>query len=120
MMPRQVMVVDDDSDVLSTMSKHLRMWGYDAVPFATFEDAREFLEDRAPDAMVVDVRLGKYNGLQLLHLARQHYPEVALVAVSGFDDPVLRAEAADAGAAYFLKPFELTDLREHLRATGVM
>ena len=76
-MPRQVMVVDDDSDVLSTMAKLLRTWGYEPVPFATFEDAREFLEDRVPDAMVVDVRLGKYNGLQLLHLARQTVPNFA-------------------------------------------
>ena len=39
-----------------------------------------------------------------------------LVAVSGYDDPVLRAAAAEAGAAYFVKPIEFPDLREHLTA----
>jgi DNA-binding NtrC family response regulator len=114
----QVMVVDDDSEVLSTMTKLLKSWGYDPVPFGTYEEARAFLESSVPDALVVDVRLGKYNGLQLLHLAHQHHPDIPLVAISGFDDPVLRAEAAGAGAAYFLKPLGLVDLQEHLRTAA--
>ena len=52
----------------------------------------------------------------LRYLARQNHPEMMLVAVSGFDDPVLRAAAADAGAAYFLKPIEFLHLKEHLAA----
>jgi hypothetical protein len=39
-----------------------------------------------------------------------------VVAVSGYDDPVLRAAARDAGAAYFSKPIEFLHLREHLAA----
>jgi hypothetical protein len=38
------------------------------------------------------------------------------MVMSGYDDPVLRAAAADAGAAYFVKPIEFPDLREHLAA----
>jgi DNA-binding response OmpR family regulator len=110
------MVVDDDSDVLSTLSHLLEVWGYQPIPFQRFEDARAFLADGVPDGIVVDVRLGKYNGLQLIHLAKQHHPDMAAIAVSGFDDPVLRAEAAEAGAAYILKPLELLNLRDHLLA----
>jgi DNA-binding NtrC family response regulator len=113
---RQVVVVDDDADVLQMLSNTLSAWGYQAIPFGRFEDARAFLAQSTPDALVVDVRLGKYNGLQLIHLAKQHHPEVNVVAMSGFDDPVLRAAAAEAGAAYFLKPDDLPNLRGHLAA----
>jgi DNA-binding response OmpR family regulator len=113
---QQIVVVDDDPDVLATLVNVLKTWGYDLVPFTRFEDARAFLSEKAADILIVDVRLGTYNGLQLVHLARQNHPEMRIVAVSGYDDPVLRAAAADAGAAYFLKPIEFPHLREHLAA----
>jgi DNA-binding response OmpR family regulator len=115
--PRQiVVVVDDDQAVLETLANVMTAWGYDAVPFNRFEDARTFLLERTADILIVDVRLGKYNGLQLIHLARQHHPQMVLVAVSGFEDPVLRTAAAEVGAAYFVKPIEFHHLREHLAA----
>jgi DNA-binding NtrC family response regulator len=116
MKPCQVMVVDDDAAVLSMLSRLLTAWGYEVRPFTQFEEARACLADTPMDALVVDVRLGKYNGLQLIHLAKQHHPDLAAFAVSGYDDPVLRSAAAEAGAEYFLKPLELLRLREHLPA----
>jgi FixJ family two-component response regulator len=113
---RQIVVVDDDAAVLDTFVKTLKTWGYDPVPFGRFEAARAFLTENAAAGLIVDVRLGTYNGLQLVHLARQMHPEMMVVAVSGYDDPVLRAAAADAGAAYFLKPIEFLHLREHIAA----
>jgi DNA-binding response OmpR family regulator len=112
----RIVVVDDDPAVLDPLAKLLKTWGYEPLPFTRFEDARAFLAENAADILIVDVRLGQYNGLQLIHLARQNHPEMMLVAVSGFDDPVLRAAAADAGAAYFLKPIEFLHLKEHLAA----
>ena len=114
--PRKIVLVDDDQAVLDPFAKVLKAWGYETLAFNRFEDARAFLSENAADILIVDVRLGKYNGLQLAHLARQHHPGMVVVAVSGFDDPVLRAAAADAGAAYFVKPIEFPHLREHLAA----
>ena len=114
--PRQIVLVDDDQAVLDTLVKVLRAWGYEPLPFNRFEEARTFLTNNAADILIVDVRLGKYNGLQLIHLAKQHHPEMLVVAVSGYDDPVLRGAAADAGAAYFVKPIEFPHLREYLSA----
>lgn len=110
----QVVIVDDDDMALGTLQRLVTKWGYDVVPFARFEEARAFIEKRTPDALVVDVRLGTYNGLQLVHLARQIAPHMTLVAISGFDDAVLRAEAERAGAAYLVKPLALDDLKRLL------
>ena len=111
---RLVMVVDDDAGVLSTLDRMISFWGYRTLPVASFEDAREAMSHVLPDALVADVRLGDYNGLQLVHLIRQRNPKAIVVAISGIDDPVLRTEAANAGAAYLLKPNELSRLRDYL------
>src|SRR4029434_7820230 len=106
-------VCEEMTAVLIMFATVLRAWGSEPLPFNRFEDARTFLAENAADILIVDVRLGKYNGLQLIHLARQNHPKRVVVAVSGYDDPVLRAAAADAGAAYFVKPIEFPNLREH-------
>jgi two-component system response regulator RegA len=110
---RPIMIVDDDAAILAMMERLVAQWGFSTVPFGDFEAARRFLLTRpALHALVVDVRLGEYNGLQLIHLARQQMPEVQLIAVSGFDDGVLREEATRLGAKYIIKPAELLeDLR---------
>ena len=108
------MVVDDDAAALRALERLLTHWGYSTVCFLRFEEARASLGHQIPDALIVDVRLGEHNGLQLVHLARQANPEMRIVVVSGYDDPVLRGDAASAGAEYLLKPVDLPRLREFL------
>ena len=111
-----VMVVDDDAACLEATRSLIAQWGYQPVGFATFADARAYVAKEAPHAALVDVRLGHYNGLQLLHLLRQSHPGCILVAVSGFADPVLKAEAERIGAHYLTKPLDLVALRLFIAA----
>jgi two-component system response regulator RegA len=113
---RLVMVVDDDPAMLGLLERLLSGWGYRTSLCATFADAKASIERVVPDALVVDVRLGEHNGLHLVHMSRQAHPEMVIVVVSGFDDPVLREEAARVGAKYLLKTNELTNLQEYLPA----
>lgn len=110
-----VLLVDDDTASLSGLKRMMEQWGWTVTACPSFEEGRTAIaEPVAPDALVVDVRLGQYNGLQLILLAKQHYPNLRVVAVSGFDDPVLRAEAAGIGATYLTKPIDLDKLREYV------
>ena len=111
---RQVMIVDDDPVVLDAMQRLLALWGYSTLAFSRFEEARASLGTQSPDALIVDIRLGEYNGLQLAHIAKRSNPSLTIVVVSGYDDPVLRSEATQAGAAYLLKPTDLPRLKEYL------
>jgi ActR/RegA family two-component response regulator len=111
---RRVMIVDDDPGVLELIRRIVGRLGYRTVVFHSFEEARTALGSPAPDALIVDVRLGEHNGLQLVHMFRQLHPEMVCVVVSGFDDPVLREEAALVGAKYLLKPQDLPLLKDCL------
>ena len=53
---------------------------------------------------------GRFNGLHLGILARQARPDVRLVFISGWDDPVLRRDAAELGALYLQKPIRAAEL----------
>jgi len=101
---KRVLVVDDDSQVLALMGRWLSTAGYDVVMTDNFKDACKQIQRKAPDVAVIDVRLADYNGLQLGMLAREAQPDVRLVFVSGWDDAVLRRDAAELNATYIQKP----------------
>ena len=75
--------------------------------FRAFADARAYLAQAQPAAVIVDVRLGNYNGLQLIHFSQPNSPGTQWLVVSGFDDPVLRQEATKLGAHFLTKPLDL-------------
>src|SRR5262245_55755129 len=108
------LIVDDDDSCATALEQLLTEWGFQAVPFNTFQQARTYLDSATPDLAIVDVRLGNYNGLHLVHLIRQASPGAVLIAVSGFEDPVLRDEAARLGAAFLSKPWDMGQLRRLL------
>jgi DNA-binding NtrC family response regulator len=107
-----IVIVDDDVSCLLAVEQILHHWGHETKTFRAFADARAYLSQARPAAVIVDVRLGTYNGLQLIHFSNS--PGTLWLVVSGFDDPVLRKEAANLGAHFLTKPLDLEKLRELL------
>jgi DNA-binding response OmpR family regulator len=97
----RILVVDDNEDYLAVTKVLLELAGYETSVASTFEDGKRELRDRAPDLLILDVRLGAFNGLQLISTRQVRIPAII---VTGFDDPVLRADAAAFGASYMVKP----------------
>jgi DNA-binding NtrC family response regulator len=106
----KLLIVDDDVGLLDAMQRSLRDSLRTVVACDSFEKARQMLKDQSFDALITDVRLGAFNGLQLAVMARDLYPAMRLIVFSGFDDPVLRADAEQIGAAYLVKPVASGDL----------
>ena len=109
------MLVDDDVALLQGLESAFTAAGEDATACSSFEAARQLLRAGEYDVLITDVRLGAFNGLQLALLARDLYPKITLIVFSGFDDPVLRAEAENAGATYMVKPVAGSALLELAR-----
>jgi DNA-binding NtrC family response regulator len=110
----RILIVDDDLNLLEAMRRSLKDVVQTVVACETFEKARQVLKDQQFDGLVTDVRLGAFNGLQLAVMARDMYPDMRLIVFSGFDDPVLRADAEQIGAVYLVKPVASPELLKHL------
>ena len=100
-MRARILIVDDDQVYLAGMKELLEDAGYDVFLAGSFEEGKHVLRDRAPHLLIVDVRLGAFNGLQLLSTGQVQIPAIV---VTGFDDTVLRADAKVFGASYVVKP----------------
>jgi DNA-binding response OmpR family regulator len=100
-MRARVLVVDDDEVYLAGMKELLEDSGHEVFLASSFEFGKQQLRDHAPDLLIVDVRLGAFNGLQLISTGQLRIPSIV---VTGFDDTVLRADASVFGASYIVKP----------------
>jgi len=97
-----VLVVDDNEATLSGLAALLASAGYRVLTAASYEAARAVLRAEQPNALIVDIRLGSFNGLQLIVNA----PRSAAVVITGHDDAYVESEARRLGADYFVKPVE--------------
>jgi DNA-binding response OmpR family regulator len=112
-MPSKVLIVDDDKTTREGLAEFLEGAGYEAVAVGTFEEATRVLRTSPPDLLIADVRLGPFNGLQLV-ISSPH--PIPAIIITGFADPVLESDARRRGADYVLKPVSpsrLLDLVAH-------
>lgn len=113
---KQVLIVDDDPAFLDLVRKWVSAAGYTAIACRRFETAKEHLIGGAPDVLLTDIRLGVFNGLQLVLLAKERGPQTVALVMSGFDHAALRKEALQCGATYLPKPLTREQLLGALRA----
>lgn len=106
-MRARILIVDDDHAYVAGVTEYLEANGFEVIAANSFEAAKHALLTDGPQLVIVDVRLGAFNGLQLISTGRVKVPAIV---VTGFDDPVLRAEAAGFGAQYVVKPIVPTEL----------
>lgn len=79
--------------------------------------ARLALATRRFDSLIVDVGLPDGSGLDLVLLARQRWPAIWVLVVTGLSDHAVVARAHELGVRYLLKPFEVEQLRVHVEET---
>ena len=102
-MRRRVLVVDDDDLYLESMKEVIETAGYEAMTASTFAEGKRAIKEQAPDLLILDVRLGAHNGFQFISMGDN---KIKAILVTGYNDPVLRADAASFGARFLVKPVE--------------
>ena len=110
----RVLMVDDDHEYLGFCTMILRDDGHDVTACSEFNEGRRLLADDHFDALIVDVRLGAYNGLHLIALAP---PSMVKIVLSAFLDPVIRRDAEQAGARFVVKPADCASVSALLYQT---
>ena len=112
---RTILVLEDEPGVAQLYAGALRTAGFEAIVCNSCPDARASLKKELPDGLLTDVRLGEFNGLQLVHLFRSLSPEGIVVVATGHDDPTLKDEAEKLGCHFVTKPVDIKAIVGYFR-----
>jgi signal transduction histidine kinase len=111
----KLLVVDDDADVRQFLTTFLSNLGYEVSEATGGENALTILADFKPDMMIIDFAMDGMNGAETALAARQRYPGIPILFISGFaDSEALRSAVAT--AQLIRKPFEPAELAAAVRS----
>ncbi len=109
-----VLIVDDEPCVTLTLSRMLRLEGYDVVTALTADAGLIKVELFRPDAVLVDLRMPRVDGLAFLRTLRAHeihrLTPVAIVTGDYFVAETERNELGTLDASLYYKPLWIDDL----------
>jgi DNA-binding response OmpR family regulator len=108
MLPRTILVVEDDPDTREFYESLLLATGYAVLSASSGQQTRAVVATRTVDGVLLDYRLPDTIGLELCQDLRAALgPDVPILLVTADRDPMLATWAHTAGAtAYLGKPFE--------------
>ena len=119
---RTVLVVEDEADLLFTVSLALEMNGFRVLQTTSGEAALEVVAADRPDAVVLDLRLPGIDGWEVLRRLGDDQTSPPVVLLSAQVDAATASRAMALGChAYLAKPFrpaELASVLEELMNEG--
>jgi DNA-binding response OmpR family regulator len=116
MITEKILVVDDEETVCQSIKKILSRKGYSVEKAHSADEAVKKIGDSTFDLVITDLMMPKTNGIELLQIIKDHYPELEVVMITGYASIESAVKATKLGAASYLpKPFtpdELTKITE--------
>src|SRR6476646_8510411 len=112
-----LLLVDDELIVRRLLSDALAHAGYHVEVASSDTEALDRLARPGIDMLLVDLRLGDADGVQVMQAARQLWPRLPIIMLTANGSLSSAIAAVRAGVAdYLLKPIDLETLRARVAA----
>src|SRR5947207_15554644 len=92
-----LLVIDDESNVLFSVETGLRSDELDVITADTGRLGIDLVRSRRPDAVLLDVRLGDMNGLEVFEQIRQSDPRLPVILLAAYATTETAIEAMQCG-----------------------
>ena len=113
---RLILIVDDESNILSILSKMIKRLGYNVEKASDGEKALELLKNKEFDLVISDINMSGMDGMNLLKKIKAETSTLPVILTTGFDEeevlPLVRTKVAD---GFIQKPFRMTELEKIIK-----
>jgi two-component system response regulator ChvI len=115
-MPASIALVDDDRNILTSVSIALQAEGFAVRIYSDGEAALKAFAENAPELVVLDIKMPRMDGMEVLRRLREK-SQVPVIFLTSKDDEIDEALGLAMGADdYIAKPFSLRLLIARIRA----
>src|ERR1700677_1008541 len=113
----RVLLVDDDASIRHMVESYLEEHGVDVASVGQRKDVARYFASGEPSLVILDLRLGQEDGLDLLREIRANSDVPVIITTGHRRDEIDRVVGLELGADdYITKPFGLRELLARIRA----
>ncbi len=110
------MIVDDEEAMCQTLSKILAKEGYETCSTVNPLEVEALIENESPNLIIMDVKMPRRGGLQVLARLKQQSCAVPIIMISGYAGAENIVQAMKIGAAnFYSKPLKIQSLLNEIR-----
>lgn len=109
----EIVVLDDVLDAVILIKKILSKKGHNVHTFTQEEEAIAYTEKHHPDLAILDIKLKKMSGIEVLEKMKSVHPALKAIMLTGYPTIETAREAIELGAGeYCVKPIDKQELEE--------
>ena len=109
----QILVLDDVLDAVILVKKILTKQGHTVHTFTEEEEAINYAGNNPVDLAILDIKLKKMSGIQVLEQLRKLSPKMKIIMLTGYPTIETARESIELGAGeYCVKPIDKRELEE--------
>ena len=113
MKEKSILIVDDEKNILLTLSQSLEALQVEIDTAANGEEALAKLKEKEFDLILLDIRMPGMDGMEVLRRVREIRPDIRMIMISAYGTIELAVEAMKLGAVDFIpKPFSPQEIRD--------
>lgn len=106
-----IVVLDDERDAVVLIQRVLKRKGHDVIIFTEEEEAIAYVRSHAVDLAILDIKLKKMSGVEVLEELKAINPALHAMMLTGFPTLETAKKAVGLGAdQYCVKPIEIDEL----------
>ena len=106
-----ILVVDDDQRVCEVLKELLGALQYPTASALGGEEALRMLKEKPYTFLLADMKMPEVDGMELIRRSRENFPNVSVIAMTGYADEYKYVDIINAGANDFVKkPIDIAEL----------
>ena len=112
MKSKSVLIVDDEKNILLTLSQSLEVLRLETDTATNGEEALAKLKEKEFGLILLDIRMPGMDGMEVLRQVREIRPDIRIIMISAYGTIEVAVEAMKLGAVDFIqKPFSPEEVR---------
>jgi DNA-binding NtrC family response regulator len=109
----KILVLDDVLDAGNLVKRILQKKGHEVFTFTEEEDALDYARSNEIDLAILDIKLKKMNGIEVLHELKKITPSIRAIMLTGYPTVETALESLKLGATeYCVKPLDKEELEK--------
>ena len=112
----KLLVIDDEPVAVKNLVYALKKEGHEVHAADSGPSGLRALQQEYFDVVLTDLRMERVDGMEILRFCREHYPETAVIVITGYATVSTAVDAMKDGAFHYIaKPFRLDEVRHVVR-----